>query len=63
MNTSCHYMVKKLDQQSCAKFDTFNIKGGGADGRTTKVDIKWQHVQYRGAIKEFRDFGATLFIK
>ena len=45
MNTSCHYMVKKLDQQSCAKFDTFNIKGGGADGQTTKVDIKWQHVQ------------------
>ena len=31
MNTSCHYMVKKLDQQSCAKFDTFDIKGGGAD--------------------------------
>ena len=40
MNTSCHYMVKKLDQQSCAKFDTFNIKGGGADRRTTKNDIK-----------------------
>ena len=39
MNTSCHYMVKKLDQQSCAKFDTFDIKGGGADGWTNKYRI------------------------